>query len=53
MCSGRAWPDDPKAGPYLRTGDLGFFQDGELFITGRARIWSSFADVTTIRTTWN
>jgi acyl-CoA synthetase (AMP-forming)/AMP-acid ligase II len=22
-------------GPFLRTGDLGFFQDGELFVTGR------------------
>lgn len=24
-------------GPYLRTGDLGFFIDGELFITGRSK----------------
>jgi amino acid adenylation domain-containing protein len=24
-------------GPFLRTGDLGFLQDGELFITGRAK----------------
>jgi acyl-CoA synthetase (AMP-forming)/AMP-acid ligase II len=24
-------------GPYLRTGDLGFFRDGELFITGRLK----------------
>src|SRR5262249_10607591 len=24
-------------GPYLRTGDLGFVQDGELFITGRTK----------------
>ncbi len=24
-------------GPYLRTGDLGFMQDGELFITGRLK----------------
>ncbi|MEV6997851.1 fatty acyl-AMP ligase [Streptomyces sp. NPDC093982] len=24
-------------GPYLRTGDLGFFQDGELYVTGRAK----------------
>ncbi len=24
-------------GPFLRTGDLGFFQDGELFVTGRAK----------------
>jgi amino acid adenylation domain-containing protein len=29
--------NDPNAGPYLRTGDLGFFQDGELFITGRSK----------------
>jgi acyl-CoA synthetase (AMP-forming)/AMP-acid ligase II len=27
--------DDPEAGPYLRTGDLGFLDDGNLFITGR------------------
>jgi len=26
-----------KEGPYLRTGDLGFFQDGQLFITGRLK----------------
>jgi acyl-CoA synthetase (AMP-forming)/AMP-acid ligase II/alkylation response protein AidB-like acyl-CoA dehydrogenase/acyl carrier protein len=25
------------AGPFLRTGDLGFMQDGELFITGRLK----------------
>ena len=25
------------AGPYLRTGDLGFVQDGELFVTGRLK----------------
>lgn len=25
------------AGPYLRTGDLGFFTDGELYITGRIK----------------
>jgi acyl-CoA synthetase (AMP-forming)/AMP-acid ligase II len=25
------------AGPYLRTGDLGFVQDGELFVTGRIK----------------
>ncbi|NJM75064.1 MAG: AMP-binding protein [Acaryochloridaceae cyanobacterium RU_4_10] len=24
-------------GPFLRTGDLGFFQDGELFVTGRLK----------------
>lgn len=29
--------DEPDAGPYLRTGDLGFFAGDELFITGRAK----------------
>ncbi len=29
--------DDAAAGPYLRTGDLGFFDEGELFITGRLK----------------
>jgi acyl-CoA synthetase (AMP-forming)/AMP-acid ligase II/acyl carrier protein len=29
--------DDAAAGPYLRTGDLGFLQEGELFITGRLK----------------
>ncbi len=28
---------DTKQGPYLRTGDLGFIQDGELFVTGRIK----------------
>jgi natural product biosynthesis luciferase-like monooxygenase protein/FkbM family methyltransferase len=28
---------DTKAGPYLRTGDLGFTRDGELFVTGRLK----------------
>ncbi len=28
---------DSGAGPYLRTGDLGFVQDGGLFITGRIK----------------
>jgi acyl-CoA synthetase (AMP-forming)/AMP-acid ligase II len=28
--------DDPSV-PYLRTGDLGFVRDGELFVTGRLR----------------
>lgn len=28
---------DGSAGPYLRTGDLGFFHNGELFITGRLK----------------
>jgi acyl-CoA synthetase (AMP-forming)/AMP-acid ligase II len=29
--------DDPQDGPYLRTGDLGFMQDEELYITGRIK----------------
>ncbi len=28
---------EESAGPYLRTGDLGFFHDGELFVTGRLK----------------
>lgn len=28
---------EPQAGPYLRTGDLGFLQNGELYITGRIK----------------
>jgi acyl-CoA synthetase (AMP-forming)/AMP-acid ligase II len=28
---------DSGAGPFLRTGDLGFVQDGELFVTGRLK----------------
>ena len=28
---------DTQEGPFLRTGDLGFFQAGELFITGRIK----------------
>jgi acyl transferase domain-containing protein/acyl-CoA synthetase (AMP-forming)/AMP-acid ligase II/NADPH:quinone reductase-like Zn-dependent oxidoreductase/acyl carrier protein len=28
---------DSGEGPYLRTGDLGFFKDGELFVTGRLK----------------
>ncbi|HEY9857225.1 MAG TPA: fatty acyl-AMP ligase [Stenomitos sp.] len=28
---------DTGAGPYLRTGDLGFLKDGDLFITGRLK----------------
>lgn len=28
---------DTKGGPFLRTGDLGFLLDGELFITGRLK----------------
>lgn len=28
---------EPEAGPFLRTGDLGFIHDGELFVTGRLK----------------
>ena len=28
---------DPGDGPFLRTGDLGFVRDGELFVTGRLK----------------
>jgi acyl-CoA synthetase (AMP-forming)/AMP-acid ligase II/acyl carrier protein len=28
---------DTKEGPFLRTGDFGFLQDGELFVTGRLK----------------
>ena len=33
----RARLKDTGDGPFLRTGDLGFLQDGELFITGRLK----------------
>ena len=33
----RACLADTKQGAFLRTGDLGFFQEGELFITGRLK----------------
>lgn len=33
----RAHLADTNEGPFLRTGDLGFLQDGELFITGRLK----------------
>jgi acyl-CoA synthetase (AMP-forming)/AMP-acid ligase II len=33
----RAYLKDTKEGPFLRTGDLGFMQDGELFVTGRLK----------------
>lgn len=33
----RAYTSDSKEGPFLRTGDMGFVQDGELFITGRIK----------------
>ena len=32
-----AYLPDTGEGPFLRTGDLGFLQDGELFITGRLK----------------
>lgn len=33
----RAYLTDTSEGPFLRTGDLGFLHDGELFITGRLK----------------
>jgi acyl-CoA synthetase (AMP-forming)/AMP-acid ligase II len=33
----RAYLKDTAEGPFLRTGDLGFLQDGELFVTGRLK----------------
>jgi acyl-CoA synthetase (AMP-forming)/AMP-acid ligase II len=33
----RAYLEDSGEGPFLRTGDLGFLQDGELFVTGRIK----------------
>ncbi len=33
----RAYLKDTGAGPFLRTGDLGFLKDGELFVTGRLK----------------
>jgi len=33
----RAYLKDTGEGPFLRTGDLGFMQDGELFVTGRLK----------------
>ncbi|KJH71677.1 fatty acyl-AMP ligase [Aliterella atlantica] len=32
-----AYLADTGAGPFLRTGDLGFIQEGELFVTGRLK----------------
>jgi acyl-CoA synthetase (AMP-forming)/AMP-acid ligase II/acyl carrier protein len=32
-----AYLTDTKEGPFLRTGDLGFIKDGELFVTGRLK----------------
>jgi acyl-CoA synthetase (AMP-forming)/AMP-acid ligase II len=33
----RAYLADTEEGPFLRTGDLGFLRDGELFVTGRLK----------------
>jgi acyl-CoA synthetase (AMP-forming)/AMP-acid ligase II/acyl carrier protein len=33
----QAYLADTKEGPFLRTGDLGFFYKGELFVTGRIK----------------
>lgn len=33
----RAHTQDTREGPFLRTGDLGFIKDGELYITGRIK----------------
>lgn len=33
----QAYLKDTGEGPFLRTGDLGFLQDGELFVTGRIK----------------
>ncbi|MBE9120384.1 amino acid adenylation domain-containing protein [Tychonema sp. LEGE 07199] len=33
----QAYLSDTREGPFLRTGDLGFLRDGELFITGRLK----------------
>lgn len=33
----QAYLADSGEGPFLRTGDLGFLQDGELFVTGRLK----------------
>jgi len=33
----RAYLADTEEGPFLRTGDLGFLKDGELFVTGRLK----------------
>jgi acyl-CoA synthetase (AMP-forming)/AMP-acid ligase II len=32
-----AYLADTGEGPFLRTGDLGFLRDGELFVTGRLK----------------
>jgi acyl-CoA synthetase (AMP-forming)/AMP-acid ligase II len=33
----RAYQADSSEGPFLRTGDLGFLEDGQLFVTGRLK----------------
>ena len=33
----QAFPAAGKGGPYLRTGDLGYLKNGELFVTGRIK----------------
>lgn len=33
-----AYLDDSGEGPFLRTGDLGFLQDGDLFVIGRQQV---------------
>ncbi|HKV39263.1 MAG TPA: amino acid adenylation domain-containing protein, partial [Blastocatellia bacterium] len=33
----RAFTSDTRKGPYLRTGDLGFYRDGGLYVTGRLK----------------
>lgn len=33
----KAFLEPDRRGPFLRTGDLGFFDDGELFISGRLK----------------
>ena len=33
----RAYLADTQEGPFLRTGDLGFLREGELFVTGRLK----------------
>jgi len=36
-CTFQAYLADTGEGPFLRTGDLGFVKDGELFVTGRSK----------------
>ena len=33
----QGYTTEPQGGPYLKSGDLGFFHDGELYITGRIK----------------